>query len=78
MNSHPNTLFTVSDLRRQELLRAAERERVAAMACQTRPSFAPATVWKLAAGIGAKLLSVAETLVATPRRALLVLPYEQH
>lgn len=76
MNTHPDALITASDLRRTDFLRTADRERLAAKACDqsTRPRFV--AVRTLIGAIGASLSSVADSMSGTPRRALPVLQSE--
>lgn len=76
MISHPNTLLAACDIRRNDLLHTAERERLAALASGTWSPVAFGATRIIIGGAGAKLLAFAGMVIATFHPALLPLPHE--
>jgi hypothetical protein len=64
MISHPDTLLFVSDVRRNDLVRTAERERLADLASGTRSSRSCGATWAIITSAGAKLTSIAARVIA--------------
>ncbi len=73
MNAHPDTQFAVSELRRNEFLRTAHQERLAAIARKEPTRSRHAAAWGLARGIAATLSFVAARMGATSHRTQPVL-----
>jgi len=64
MISHPDTLLFASDVRRNDLLCTAERERLAGMASGAQSPFAFGASWAIITSAGVKLASVVATAIA--------------
>ena len=70
MNTHPDAMFTASNLHRNELLRTADRERLAAKAWGRSTRFGFSAARTFFGAMAAALSSVVKAMSGTPRRAL--------
>ena len=78
MISHPYALMTACDLRRNDFLATADRERLAAAACARSAPSLFATIATLAAQASARPVSIADIVMAMTRRALPALASGRH